>query len=154
MRDLTREEYTSVLIKMLSWHTALERLFTIMLPPDIVKFVGTTDYSSPLRDDLNSLEYTELDTTSEAELDICGPDQIIGAIYVMLGSTNGAKIISRHLKRVKPLFPIHYYTECAKEAESWQQFIAWLSDYDKDMSQKQRKSVLTGARKSFEFLLD
>ncbi|CAD5280153.1 conserved hypothetical protein [Alteromonas sp. 38] len=64
---------------------------------------------------------TELETVSFPSFET-SLSATISAMYVWLGSSMGANIISRRLEKADYGFPTHYYQTMAKQAKAWPEF--------------------------------
>jgi heme oxygenase len=129
----TREEHISRLKRFYGFVKPLEERFVAVLGVDHSLLQGRLK-TGLLRDDLRFFEEYGPDLPlCEALPKLESPREVVGALYVMEGSTLGGQMISRHVESTLHLSEGRGYSYFASYgpnvAKRWREFLAGISAY-------------------------
>jgi len=150
--DFTLEEYQEILCILYAAHVALEsRLDTIKDPLLFEFYQKHYQPQYPLiKKDLDHLGATDSAKGYVTKFNITDT-QAIGVIYVLKGSSMGAKFINKQLENTTaewPRFSGEFYSVSASQTmEDWKNFCSSLENLN--FSRKEIEEVVEGAREAF-----
>lgn len=140
---LTLDQYANILQKKHRLYQALE--------PKIQRHLHF-DYVSKIRwleMDLERMSINPIDAQPPA-IDFPQPDEALGALYVIEGSTLGSQLITRHLGNSLPQLPHHFFSGYkAETGMRWKKYLSFLAQMEPKIDASR---VVAGAQRTFEVI--
>lgn len=150
--DFTAEEYKGILSILYSAHFILENRLEKISDPTLSEFYRK--YYQPhyplIKKDLDHLDAEVINDKSKSGLDISDLN-CLGVIYVLKGSSMGAKYINKQLEKTTAQwssFSGEFYKYSASQTmEEWKAFCTSLDTLN--LSSEETEEVVEGAREAF-----
>ncbi|MFY8274273.1 biliverdin-producing heme oxygenase [Pseudoalteromonas sp. SSDWG2] len=151
--SLNEEDYTRVLRCLAQWHHIIE---TTVAPVILSTLQGHVAFSSSvqvLKQDLQAMGADKCDILALNNDHFDNNERALGALYVVLGSANGATHILRHLQKHHSTLPSAFYKKSALDISQWKQYMRWLATQEEQFSNQQIADIICGAKEAFTLLL-
>ena len=150
--DLTRESYRTILRRFLSFYLAFEPEVWPRLPGAWSALFADRRKLPALRDDLAVLDGEAAEITAcSHRVHYPNLSQILGALYVVEGSTLGGQLIARHVARQLGLradWGLRFFSSYGPEVgPRWKQFTELLIA---ESSPGQADEIVEGATQTFK----
>ncbi|MDM7860250.1 biliverdin-producing heme oxygenase [Alteromonas sp. ASW11-36] len=153
-KELSARDYACVLRCLNAWYEEIEPEILKVCELD-VNVVTKYEASTPfLHMDLKALGETPQKQLSALQALPLNSELVLGYLYVVLGSANGATQIKRHMQKNNMKLPVNFYTKSVNDILIWKSFVEDLKVRDKTFTEQQKKDVIQGASSAFESLIN
>ena len=146
---LTEQRYFEILQRFYQLHLLIEKQLGTNSNALAEDYLRHRTKSAFLEVDLTGRELSPLST----DIDLSWLDDahtLLGALYVIEGSTLGGQVVSKGLRANHSEIPVRYFSGYQSETgRMWQSFISQLAHVPPD----QNDAVVNGARKMFQTFL-
>jgi heme oxygenase (biliverdin-IX-beta and delta-forming) len=156
--DISKEEYSKIILKFSSFFTPLEiKIFSFIEIFDIIPDIKQRRKSSLLSNDIQALKngLSNLEDVQKPKLpEIISWEHAVGCFYVMEGSALGGRVIYKNINKNLNLSNVNgasfFYGYGEDTGLMWKKFVDYYSHLDVDS--KGEGKMIKAAQETFEYL--